>query len=412
MSGSDVIFVLVRGGRLPYIDGGEYSTISTVTALEEHGVRCKFLLTGEDDLARELDRHGIPYAVLDTADPADGVRSIPWRARLERLQRLVRSNAAVFRRTREEGASIVHVSGIPALLSSFFGAKLGRAKVVMHVRDMSRVSRTRWYEVVAMMLADRTVAISTSLRQALIDTAASPLRGLLAGRIEAVFNGFDFAAIDAFIAGHGRDECRAAARLAPDELLVVMVGSICERKGQLRFLERVVPAAARAIPRLRVALIGGIKGEEYGDACRRAIASAGLDSRVQLLGNLPLNDVYRWYRAADLAAVASEREGLSRFAVEAQAFALPVVSTRIVGPIDVVREGESGYLVPGDRIEEMADRLIELANDPALRRRMGEAGARQARARFSLASHRDGILGVYRQIGGLPGRQPGTVREA
>ena len=69
---------------------------------------------------------------------------------------------------------------------------------------------------------------------------------------------------------------------------------------------------------------------------------------------------------------------------EAMACGLPVVASRVGGIPDQVREGQSGFLVPGGDAGAMADRIQRLLKDPALREQMGRCASETARAQFSL----------------------------
>jgi phosphatidylinositol alpha-1,6-mannosyltransferase len=60
--------------------------------------------------------------------------------------------------------------------------------------------------------------------------------------------------------------------------------------------------------------------------------------------------------------------------LEASATGLPVIAGDSGGAPDAVLEGETGYVVPGRARDELADRVVRLLRDPALRRRLGEAG--------------------------------------
>jgi glycosyltransferase involved in cell wall biosynthesis len=392
-----VIFVLVRT-RVREVYGGERSTLIMAKAVAAAGMRTSFVVTGEDELARELTDEGIPFEVVPVGDPLSGLGSGPWRQRLLQLRRVFTVNAAVFGRTRREGSKIVHAAAVTGVLSSWLGAKLAGAKFVYHVRGVSTLGRTRWYEVAAILLADRTVAISDSLRELLVETSRPGLRGVLSRRIETVYNGFEFEQIDACMAQTDREAGRLALDIGADEAIALFVGGIFPVKGQLRFIEHVLRRAVDAAPHLRIAFVGGVKDAAYHRACLDAVTRLGLERHVLFTGFLPLEEVYRWYRAADLCVIASEHEGLSRTAVEAHAFGLPVVSTRVVGPVDVVRHGETGYLTDPARPGEMSEAVARLCHDPRLRRTLGDAGNTLVRARFGWREHQRKVMDVYANL--------------
>jgi glycosyltransferase involved in cell wall biosynthesis len=88
------------------------------------------------------------------------------------------------------------------------------------------------------------------------------------------------------------------------------------------------------------------------------------------------------YRSADVFVLPSLAETFGIAAVEASAAGLPVIASRIGGLQDIVRDGESGFLVePGD-VGALAAALSRLASDADLRARMGARGREHAEQRF------------------------------
>jgi glycosyltransferase involved in cell wall biosynthesis len=109
-------------------------------------------------------------------------------------------------------------------------------------------------------------------------------------------------------------------------------------------------------------------------------------------------DVAPYYAAFDALVLPSSNEGTPVSAIESLAAGRPVVATRVGGVPDVVAEGEDGFLVePGDT-DELAERLTQLARDPALRERMGEAGRRRVLPRYAVERLVDDIDRLYRSL--------------
>ena len=129
-----------------------------------------------------------------------------------------------------------------------------------------------------------------------------------------------------------------------------------------------------------------------------AVERLGLASRATLLGHLPFAALAGEYRSADVFCVPSRQEGFGIVFVEAMAAGLPVAAARAGAVPEVVADGETGLLVePGDAggLAAVLDRLIA---DPALRRRLGDAG-RQRAARF----HPTHVVGEFLEAVGLSG---------
>jgi glycosyltransferase involved in cell wall biosynthesis len=87
--------------------------------------------------------------------------------------------------------------------------------------------------------------------------------------------------------------------------------------------------------------------------------------------------------AADVVVLASVREQFGLALVEGKACGLPAIGVDRYGPSEIVRAGETGWLVEPDDETSLADAIVEAVNDPTERRRRGQAALRDARERFS-----------------------------
>ena len=134
-----------------------------------------------------------------------------------------------------------------------------------------------------------------------------------------------------------------------------------------------------------------------GDGPDRSRAEAfcrehGLRDRVFFFGNIPnLEEVLG---SADLFLLPSEAESFGMAALEAMASEVPVIATRAGGLPEVVIEGESGYLLPVGDVDGMAERAIVILSDPALQRRLGQAGRQLADEQFNVSR----VVPIYRQF--------------
>jgi len=151
-------------------------------------------------------------------------------------------------------------------------------------------------------------------------------------------------------------------------------------------------------------VVAGPRDPDKADAVGEAEIEAARAAGVQFLGLR--SDMTDLYAAMDLYVLASHREGFPRSAMEATAMGLPVVATDIRGSRDVVDDGVTGVLVaPGDS-RALAAAVASLAGDADLRRRMGEAGLRKARAEFDQQRVIDITLDVYERLLRPGARQP------
>lgn len=131
------------------------------------------------------------------------------------------------------------------------------------------------------------------------------------------------------------------------------------------------------------------------EALRWAIDDLGLGDRVRLLGNIEPDEVIDQLRWADALLHPSLTEGFANAVVEAQAMRVPVVASDAEGLGENVVDGVTGYVVARRDVAACADRLVVLARDPELRRRLGEAGRRRVEERFSLDAQTEAFVDFF-----------------
>jgi glycosyltransferase involved in cell wall biosynthesis len=195
-----------------------------------------------------------------------------------------------------------------------------------------------------------------------------------------------------------RGSVRRELGVSGDEVLFVLVGRINAWKGQrllvLAFAELV---RETSVP-VRLALVGSaFQGQSsFEDELREAIVASGCAERI---GLYPFRaDIEAVWEAADVAVVPSTQpEPFGRVAVEAMAFAKPVVAADHGGLSEIVKDGQTGLLVPPGDVHALSAALKRLAVGPEERVRLGEAGRQRQMAYFSVASYARGLCEVLTQ---------------
>jgi glycosyltransferase involved in cell wall biosynthesis len=149
---------------------------------------------------------------------------------------------------------------------------------------------------------------------------------------------------------------------------VLFVGIDWERKGGPTLLAAFERVAER-LPRARLVIIGSTPYTAH--------------ARIEVLGRVPREEVKRRLTEASVFCLPTRAEPFGIAVVEAFHHRLPVVASNIGAMPDLVRDGESGRLVPPDDPAALADALTALLEDPALCRRFGERGHEIAREHYS-----------------------------
>jgi phosphatidylinositol alpha-1,6-mannosyltransferase len=162
-----------------------------------------------------------------------------------------------------------------------------------------------------------------------------------------------------------------------DRPVVVCVSRLVARKGQDTLL-RAWPAVRAAGGDPVLLLVGG--GPAAG-RLRQLAGQLGVAGSVRFTGQVPDADLPAYYDAGDVFAMPCRTrrrgldvEGLGIVYLEASATGLPVIAGDSGGAPDAVLNGETGYVIPGRDVTQLAERLIQLLADPAGARAMGEKG--------------------------------------
>jgi glycosyltransferase involved in cell wall biosynthesis len=210
-------------------------------------------------------------------------------------------------------------------------------------------------------------------------------------RLRTIVSGIDVQRLLAVAPG-ARSLVRSEFGIPHDAVVVVGIGRLSRGKNFDLLLD-----AATEIRQARsdvyVLIVG--EGEERAVLHHKIVAN-GLSGHVVLCG--PRGDVGEILTAGDLFVQSSWHEGVSRSLVEAMYVGLPVVATDVVGTREVVREGQTGFLVPPGDARSMTDRIVLLLNDPQRRVEMGRAGQQLVSGKRDIEAMGKGLDTLYREL--------------
>jgi mannosyltransferase len=173
-------------------------------------------------------------------------------------------------------------------------------------------------------------------------------------------------------------------------------GRVRAQKGSDVFVDAMCKLLPR-YPDFTAVLVGAITVEQQGFAndLKRRIEAAGLSSRIVITGELPIEEVQRWYGRLSIYAFTSRNEGFGLTLIEAMAAGAALVAARAGAAELVVEDGVTGVLVPPGDADALVAALEPLMRDPATAAAMGERGRRRVLQRFSLDAEAAGIADVY-----------------
>ncbi|KND60685.1 Glycosyltransferase [Candidatus Burkholderia verschuerenii] len=167
-----------------------------------------------------------------------------------------------------------------------------------------------------------------------------------------------------------RESARNELKIAPDDIVLVVVGTVCRRKGQLDVVEALAKMSAAVTGRIRLYIAGKTGEVNYTEQIEAAISRlpSALTKRVVLTG--PMEDPFLYYRAADVYICSSHIESAPRVLVEAMACGLPIVTTPVFGIREQVKEDINALFYEAGDTAQLAERLERIIADEALRERL------------------------------------------
>ena len=192
-----------------------------------------------------------------------------------------------------------------------------------------------------------------------------------------------------------RDDWRAGELIDANEPVILYHGRVDRRKGALDLLE----AFAELLKEIEIKprlIYSGI-GPDF-DAVGARINELNLTDFVEMRGYVEYENVPPIYREADVFASPTYAEGFSNTILEAMASGLAIVSTRAVGVVDCLRNGENGLLVEIGNIAEIKNALREVLVDFDLRKRLAANALEECRRVYSWKKIGRQIIEIYERV--------------
>jgi glycosyltransferase involved in cell wall biosynthesis len=284
-------------------------------------------------------------------------------------------------------AHFIHTPGSVAR----YAAKLMGLKysISAHAKDIYTIPD--WEK--AEKLGDAAFAVTcTSVGAAHLTSLAPP------GRVSLCYHGLDLARFPPPPSRPPRDGGDAS-----DPVRIVSVGRAVAKKGYDDLLD----ALAR-LPRELSWRFVHIGGGVLSKQLKQKAAELGLGARIEWRGAQPQSGVIAALREADLFVLAAkvaadgDRDGLPNVLMEAASQRLCALSTDTGAIGELIRDGETGALVPAGDPARLAEAMAALIRDPLLRERLGAAAEVRLKAEFGM---RDGIDRLAAQFGLVSGEQ-------
>lgn len=347
------------------LGGAQENTLLTVEGLDRDSNYDTTLVTGpalgpEGSLIERARRNGVKLEII----PQMRRNISPWRdpATLRALTRMFKS----------ERPQIVHTHSSKAGILGRMAAKEANVPVIIHSihgppfhERQSRISN--W----AFRMAEKSVAGCTnrfiSVADAMTDQFAAA--GIAPReKFVTIYSGME---VEPFLKDDGaRERVRAEFGMAPDDIVIGKIARLFHLKGHEDVL-RAFPDVLKRHPKARLFFVGnGILRDDLEALARQL----GVHERVTFAGLVPTQRIPEMIKAMDLLVHASLREGLARVLPQALISACPVISYDVDGAREVVRNGETGFLVPAESVGGLCEALCSALNDLPAAKGMAQRG--------------------------------------
>jgi glycosyltransferase involved in cell wall biosynthesis len=204
------------------------------------------------------------------------------------------------------------------------------------------------------------VAHATADRSAALDTQHN---------FTVIHNGLDRRRVVAASVGIDRAETRRALGIGAGDLALLLLGTVCDRKGQHDLARALGLLPAASAGRVRAFIVGDRPGA-YSRELHAIVAALPEERRPRVTIVPETGDVARYFVAADIFVCTSRVESYPRVILEAMAYGLPIVTTPMFGIREQVREDVNGvFYAPGD-VDALAATIARFVTDSALRLRL------------------------------------------
>jgi glycosyltransferase involved in cell wall biosynthesis len=299
---------------------------------------------------------------------------------------------------RERRPEIVHThSGKAGILGRLAAARAG-VPIILHTihgpsfgpfQGPLANSLFRFAERYAARVTTHFVVVAEAMKQQYLAAGVGSL-----DQFTKIFSGFP---LEPFLSSTNDLQLRARFGLSPEDIVIGKIARLFKLKGHDDLLA-VAPRLVRGCPRIKFLLVGD--GPWRGRFENR-VRSLGLEKHVVFTGLVAPAAVAPLVGIMDLLVHLSLREGLPRALPQALAAARPVVAYDSDGAREVCLDNETGFLLQSGDLPGLHERLLQLAQDAALRERLGRCGRQFVQPRFGVQRMLDDLHQLYLRLSAI-----------
>ena len=364
--------------------GSSKVLLQAVTALKARGHKVCVVVSENGPLTEALELEGIETKIIRL-----GIlrrRYLNVLGLLNRVGVLTRAFFALKKLYKQNQIDIIYTNTAPVIIGGIL-SKFTGIKNVWHLHEILEPSSFmhRFFGWMINATAQKVIVVSDAVYNN------------WAGRIDAskmikVYNGFEASDIYVGVGANASANLREQLNLNINTLLVGMVGRVNLIKGQFYFIQIAAAAKAAGLNCHFVMIGDAYKGYEYlYPQLESQIAALGLQNTITNLYYQP--NAVALIQQLDIFVLPSIKpDSFPVVILEAMAAGKPIIATNQGGAQEQIDDYVTGFLIPINDATIAAQKLGVLVNNPDMRTRMGQAGAKKLQEQFSLATFKKNIV--------------------
>ena len=283
---------------------------------------------------------------------------------------------------------LVHINNAPALTDWLIACKILRKKCIAHLRGNWN---PKFFQKKLVRYYDAVISISNSV------TSHAKKKGIYINNFITIYDGIDINTVLKMKTINPNEIKKELGPPLNDSFLIGLIGNIKAWKGQHVAIEA-IKILKKKYPKIKCLIVGNVSNLEddkkYFNHLKELVNNNGLSKNIIFTGFR--KDIPDIISALDIlihTSVAPEPFG--RVILEGMIFSKPVIATAHGGPIEIIEDGISGFLVPPNDPNALAERIDYLLSNPKSAERMGKEAWKRVEKKFRIEINVDRIECLY-----------------
>lgn len=342
------------------------------------------------NIAKHLARRGYEVHVITALDkglPKESmeegfyVHRIFWRK--IRFAGVISFWTKVFLVLRKVNPDMIHVQSIEMCIPAFIAKKLMKKPYVVWGQGSDVYLPGKFIKSISKLVLKNANTVI-----ALTDDMKKEMQKICSRDVSVIPNGIDLSSFEDL----SRKEARSKLQIKDDEKVILFVGTLRPVKG-IRYLIEAMRLIKDKNESTKLFLVGDGEEREY---LKNLVKGLILEECVRFIGKLPNEKVPECMVASDVFVLPSLSEGFPVVILEAMASGLPIISTKVTGLLEIVKDGKNGILVESKSPDEIAEKVLLILGDDELREKISENNREEAK-RYSWDSAVDKLEEIYQK---------------